>query len=96
MPMTRKRALKGWKTRRAAAKIEASRAAAEPNDEYLTPQQTGTITHKSVGALGVWRCLGLGPPYAKIGGKILYNRKLLFEWMAARTIVPKPRKRAAA
>lgn len=56
--------------------------------EYLTPEEVaeryeGKI---SVRTLANWRSAGTGPPFAKIGGRILYKSRLLLDWEEQRTV----------
>jgi hypothetical protein len=85
---------KAVKTRRERA-AAARRAAPEPDAEYLTPAHVGRKIHTTEAALAVRRCKGLGPPYLKMGSKILYPAAALREWLAARTKLL-PKKTAAA
>ena len=36
--------------------------------------------------LANWRSAGVSPPFTKIGGRILYPAKQLFEWEERRTV----------
>jgi predicted DNA-binding transcriptional regulator AlpA len=38
--------------------------------------------------LPVWRNLGKGPKYLKIGGKVLYRREDLDAWLTSRLVDP--------
>lgn len=51
-------------------------------DEYLTPQDLAeryrnTVTTKT---LANWRSSGTGPPFTKVGGKVLYALTDLQRW----------------
>lgn len=53
--------------------------------EYLTPYQ---IYHRWAGAISLktmanWRSLGVGPPYVKVRGRVLYPRAGLLQWESA-------------
>ena len=50
--------------------------------KYLTPAELverykGRI---SLGTLANWRCLGNGPEYTKVGGRILYPLEKVEDW----------------
>lgn len=56
--------------------------------EFLTPAEvsarySGRI---SVRTLSNWRNLGSGPPYTKLGGKVLYPLERLVEWERRNTV----------
>lgn len=56
--------------------------------QYLTPQEVserwrGRVT---VRTLSNWRCLGTGPRYSKIGGRILYPLEEIKAWEEGRTV----------
>jgi len=40
------------------------------------------------GTLEVWRCHGDGPPYLKIGAKVLYRESDLVKWLDSHVIIP--------
>ena len=55
---------------------------------YLTPEELverykGQI---SLRTLANWRCTGEGPPFTKIGGRVLYLRVAVYEWEASRVV----------
>lgn len=56
--------------------------------EYLTPSDVaarykGKIT---VRTLANWRSQGISPPFVKVGGRILYEKRALEEWERTRTV----------
>ena len=56
--------------------------------QFLTAQEVssrygGKI---SVRTLGNWRNLGMGPPFSKIGGRVLYPLAKLVEWEQRNTV----------
>ncbi|MGC2941962.1 helix-turn-helix transcriptional regulator [Brevibacterium sp. FAM 24638] len=58
------------------------------NKDYLTPPVAvallgGVIT---TGTLANWRATGTGPPFIRIGGRILYRRVDLDRWAAAHLV----------
>ena len=60
-----------------------------PEDiKYLTPKKVsqrwrGIATERT---LSNWRCLGTGPKYTKIGGRILYPVDEIEAWEKGRTV----------
>ena len=64
---------------------------------YLTTDELGEFNLSKM-TCAIWRHKGVGPPYLKIGRKILYDRRLLEKWLAARRVTPRgrPPKKAAA
>jgi len=54
-----------------------------------------TLLFKTPGSLAVWRSEKTGPPYVKVGQRILYPRKALDAWIAANTVIPGKPGRAA-
>lgn len=62
--------------------------AANDDAKYLTPQELsdryrGEIT---VRTLANWRCLGVGPKFTKVGGRILYPLAEVLSWERSRTV----------
>lgn len=55
--------------------------------DYLTPQDLHARWKKRVAVrtLANWRCLGTGPKYTKVGGRILYPLNEVVEWEERRT-----------
>ncbi len=61
---------------------------ANDDAKYLTAQELsdryrGEI---SVRTLANWRCLGVGPKYTKVGGRILYPLAEVTSWERSRTV----------
>lgn len=57
-------------------------------DIYLTPHEVadryqGRI---KVRTLANWRSAGVGPPFVKVGGRILYKLDLIEAWETRRTV----------
>lgn len=55
---------------------------------FLTPAEVveryeGKVT---VRTLANWRSAGLGPPFVKVGGRILYRKCLVEKWEEKRTV----------
>lgn len=55
--------------------------------QYLTVAEVSAHyqDHISVSTLNNWRSTGGGPPFMKIGGKVLYPRAGLEQWEKSRT-----------
>lgn len=56
--------------------------------EFLTPAEVSARYNGriSVRTLSNWRNLGSGPPYTKLGGKVLYPLERLVEWERRNTV----------
>lgn len=56
--------------------------------EFLTPAEVSARYNGriSVRTLSNWRNLGSGPPYTKLGGKVLYPLDRLVEWERRNTV----------
>jgi hypothetical protein len=60
----------------------------QPQQQYLTPDDvaarySGNI---SVRTLANWRTNGDGPPFVKVGGRVMYRTTDLDAWEAKRTV----------
>jgi hypothetical protein len=68
--------------------------------KYLTPKQVAGIRQKGEPALVQERKRGIGPPYIRDGGRILYPEDTLYAWLDARLVntgtVPAPSTRRTA
>ena len=55
--------------------------------EYLTPEDLHERWKRRVAVrtLANWRCLGTGPKYTKVGGRILYPVAEVLAWESRRT-----------
>lgn len=55
---------------------------------YLTPEQVSQrlAGRISVRTLANWRCLGTGPRFTRIGGRILYSMRAVEDWEAHNTV----------
>lgn len=53
-------------------------------DEAVTTTEAGRIVGFPPSTLSTWRSRGGGPPFLKIGAAVRYQRRALFEWLAAR------------
>lgn len=52
------------------------------NDELLNEIQAAELLgNMSPRTLQNWRCAKEGPPYLKVGGKVLYRRSSLQAWL---------------
>lgn len=62
-------------------------AVEEIKKEYLTEQEVAEFMGKSIDSLRNDRYKGVPhPPYVKLGRTVVYPRKELQEWLAARTV----------
>lgn len=52
---------------------------------YSTPDAAAYL-NLSVSTLEVWRCLGKGPRYCKIGRRVIYRREDLDAFLASRIV----------
>jgi hypothetical protein len=56
--------------------------------ELLTPREVAAIRRTTVAHLANERSRGGGPPFAKLGGKIVYPADRLREYITERTVTP--------
>lgn len=63
-------------------------ATANNAPRFLTPDEVSARYNGkiSVRTLGNWRNLGSGPPFSKIGGKVLYPVEKLVAWEQRNTV----------
>lgn len=56
--------------------------------KYLTPHEVVDRYQKQISTrtLANWRSQGIGPPFSKIGGRILYRLDLVEQWEQKRTV----------
>lgn len=59
---------------------------APPPKTYLNAEETGRHIGTAVQTLARWRCEGGGPPFFRVGRKIMYGLKDLTAWMNARRV----------
>jgi hypothetical protein len=59
-----------------------------PSSQFLTAQDVSTRYGGkiSVRTLNNWRNIGNGPPFTKVGGKVLYSLEKLIEWEKRNTV----------
>lgn len=59
-----------------------------PASQFLTAQQVSDRYNGqiSVRTLNNWRNIGNGPPFTKVGGKVLYSLEKLVEWEQRNTV----------
>jgi hypothetical protein len=55
---------------------------------YMTIQQLAAELDMAVISLATWRMRQKGPPYVKVGRKILYSRTTVKEWIASQVHTP--------
>jgi hypothetical protein len=48
--------------------------------EFLSTKDASQVLKLTVLTLARYRCSGFGPPFMKIGGKILYERGVIETW----------------
>ena len=50
-------------------------------DRYYRTSDPELLVIATPGTMAKWRCLGIGPPYIRFGGRVLYLGKDLNEWL---------------
>ena len=57
-------------------------------EEFLTTKEVSKRYRNvvNVRTLANWRSLGDGPPFVKVGGRVLYPLKSLIAWESKRTL----------
>ena len=58
------------------------------NHELLTSEESQDFLRVSQQTLANWRVQKIGPPYIKLGGKVLYRISDLEEWLDSRLVRP--------
>lgn len=56
--------------------------------ELLTPKEAAAVRRTTTGHLANERSRGLGPPVAKIGGRVFYPKAELVEYICSRITDP--------
>lgn len=51
--------------------------------QFLTTAEAADLLRLAPQTLNKWRCIGGGPSYLKIGGRVVYDRGALIEWARA-------------
>ncbi len=59
--------------------------------ELLTPREAAAVRRTTVGHLANERYRGLGPPFVRDGGKILYPAEQLRDYISTNTVTPSRR-----
>lgn len=54
----------------------------------MDSQATADYLHRPEGTLRSWRYQGEGPPYIRVGSKILYRRGDVDAWLDGNRVVP--------
>jgi hypothetical protein len=49
---------------------------------YMTPEELAAELDMAMMTLALWRMRQKGPPYVKVGRKILYSRTTVKDWIA--------------
>ena len=52
---------------------------------FLLPAEAGSLLKMKKTTLSNWRISGRGPPFIRVGVKILYERSVLLAWARERT-----------
>jgi hypothetical protein len=60
--------------------------AAAPPKKYLNAEEASQFIGAAVQTLARWRCEGGGPPFIRVGRKIMYAIDDLIAWMNARRV----------
>jgi hypothetical protein len=55
---------------------------------YMTPEELAAELDMAVITLALWRMRQKGPPYIKVGRKILYSRTTVKDWIASQVRKP--------
>jgi hypothetical protein len=55
---------------------------------YMTIEELATELDMAVITLATWRMRQKGPPYVKVGRKILYSRTTVKDWIASQVHTP--------
>ena len=58
----------------------------ERNTDMMNAAMAAVFTGLAVATLAKLRCLGGGPPYLKLGRKVVYRRADLADWLGARRV----------
>jgi len=62
----------------------------ETSQEWLTEEETAVYAGKVPKAtLKQWRWLGQGPPYSKVGRRVVYRRSDVDRWIESTRIEPR-------
>lgn len=51
------------------------------DSELLTASETANFLRTTPGSLANLRCQGEGPPYLRLGRRILYEKKEVLKWL---------------
>jgi predicted DNA-binding transcriptional regulator AlpA len=58
------------------------------DDKLLTTKQLPAITGLSESYFEKGRIYGFGPPYLKLGGRVIYRLREVLKWMSRRRVDP--------
>jgi len=50
-------------------------------DRLLTPAEVAEQLRRPVATIRFWRATGIGPPSARVGGRVLYRQSDLERWV---------------
>jgi hypothetical protein len=59
-------------------------------DQLGTGPEVAEYLRKTEKTLANWRSLGIGPPYIKVHGHILYDWPSVHAWLAGQQVDPRP------
>ena len=59
------------------------------DDQYYRTDSPELAVIATRGTLSQWRFRGEGPPYVKLGNRILYDGRVLNDWLDAHVVQPK-------
>lgn len=62
--------------------------------KYLAPGKAGAFIGVATQTLAKWRCGGDGPPFIKLGRKVVYDKADMIAWMSSRRVTSTSAKRA--
>jgi hypothetical protein len=57
-----------------------------PDEDWVTARELGQWLHIAEHTLAQWRYRRQGPTYTKVGGRVLYRRADVKQWLANRTV----------
>jgi hypothetical protein len=60
--------------------------------EYVTAGEAAEIVRRPESTLAYWRHRGEGPPYAKVGRRVLYRRLDVEAWLSGQFAESRPQR----
>jgi hypothetical protein len=52
----------------------------------LTSQETAELLRLVPGTLANWRVAGFGPPFIRLGRRVLYDQEVVLAWARSKTV----------